>query len=136
MTRDLQLIRTCYVTRMHIYVDTHARRITAFDVELMGESVRVQNDSLDRLWHQVGSVIAGLRANYNRNPVRPLEHLVPFARVIAVDGAMDSARQSLATGMRVGDTHPEHEVRVDALCDAADLLAFLDGRASPIQRMN
>jgi hypothetical protein len=121
---------------VHIYIDANARQITAFDVELMGESVRVQNDTLERLWHQVGSVIAGLRDNYNRALVRPLEHFAPFARVIAIDGAVDAAKESLEHGMRVGDTHPEHAVRVDALCDAADLLAFIDGRASAVTRMN
>lgn len=47
--RNLQLIRTDYVTRTHIYVDANARGYTAFDVELLGETVRVQNDTPDRM---------------------------------------------------------------------------------------
>lgn len=136
MTRNLQLIRTDYVTRTHIYIDSYARNFNAFDVELLGETVRMQNDTMERLWHQVQSVIDGLRARYDAKPLFPLTHLVPFARVIAFDGARESARLSVATNQRVGDTHPEHEVRVDALVDALELLAFIDGRPSPIRTMN
>lgn len=78
-------------------------------------------------------MIAGLRSSYERNPLYAVTTLVPFVRVVAFNGAREAALQSLATDRHVGDTHPEHEVRVDALVDAVDLLAFLDGRPSPIR---
>jgi hypothetical protein len=119
------MIRTDYVNRYHVYVDTHAAKFDAFRVELLEQTVTLCGDTVDALWRQVFPVMQEMRAKYEQ---RPLYHglvFSPFVRIIALDAARESARVSLQTGMIVGQVHPGHEDRVRALGSALDAIEFL-----------
>jgi hypothetical protein len=151
--RDMQIVRTDYVQRQHIYVDANARRIDCFEVELLDHSSNpIHGDTPDALWQRVQAIIAAMRGQYERKPLYPVTVLQPFATILCLDLEREQAAGALpALRCAVGDNPSEiqpHEQRfrgefpewhgrvVNELCSALDLMDFLDGkrRVSPLPK--
>ena len=137
--RNLQLVRTDYVLRYHLHIDTEAAKFDCFQVELLGESVLVHSMPPDALWNEVLSVMSYLRGQNDRQPLYRPSVFQPFARIIACEAARERAKVSLRTSMIVGapagdgdrllGPEPDpgtHMEKVNALCTALDLLDMLD----------
>lgn len=126
----LQLVRTDYVNQYHLYVDSHAAKFDAFRVELLEQSILLTGDTPDALWQQAQTVMREMRGVYEQRPLYHGLAFSPFARIVAMEAARESAECALKTGMIVGQEHPGHEERVRALGQALDALEFL--RSQPV----
>ncbi len=128
----LQLVKTDYVYRWHLYVDTEAAKYDAFRVELLEQSDLMIGDTVEALWRKVQTSLMDLRTKYEQRPLYQWLVFSPYARIIALDAARVSAEISLKTGMVVGECHPDHAERVRGLARALDALEFL--RSPPSAR--
>jgi hypothetical protein len=131
--RRLTLARTDFLTRVNVYIDANARKLSAVDVDLPGYSVRLFDIYAPDAWSRIMAAAEQVRAKYNADPVRPLSILQPFVHVVAFDAETETVAQCIDADLRIAESHPEHEVRVDALEDAVDLLMWFDGKPSAVK---
>jgi hypothetical protein len=148
--RNLQLARTDYVSRQHIYIDVNARRIDCFEVELLAHGCApIHGDTPEQLWQRVQATVAALRGQYEARPLYPLTVLQPFCVIKCLDLERETAAGRLQVAMLAAypqsaeveerfraDVPEAHGMCVADLCEAHDLLRFLDGQrpASPVSR--
>jgi hypothetical protein len=132
------LVRTDFVNRMHLFVDSEASKFDAFVVELLGMRVLVHDSrlTLDDLWREVLAQIAWMRAQpYER--LYPVNVFDPFVNVTAVEHAREALKTGVRNNLIVGHSYADqtwpppcddpasHEGRVRALCAALDAVELL-----------
>lgn len=135
--KNRSLVRTDYVNRVHVYVDSEASKFDAFAVELLDSRVVVQDArlTLDDLWRETLRTVAYMRAQpFERYPVHVFD---PFVVVTAVDSTREALKTSVRTNLIVGHVYADqtwpppcddpasHEGRVRALCAALDGIELL-----------
>lgn len=127
---SLSLVRTDYFYRYHLYVDPQAAKYDAFRVELLEQAVLLTGDTPEALWQEVQTELLKMRGQYEQRPLYHSLVFAPFARIIALDSARESANLLLKMSMATGELHPLHEERVRALGRAVDALEFLWSKPS------
>lgn len=136
--KNRSLVRTDYVNRVHVYVDSEASKFDAFAVELLDARVVVHDArlTLDDLWREALRTVAYMRAQpFER--LYPVHVFDPFVVVTAVDSTREALKTSVRTNLIVGHTYADqawpppqddpasHEGRVRALCAALDGVELL-----------
>lgn len=132
----LQLIRTDYIRRYHVYIDSMAAKFDTIRLELLEQTALFVNKPLETLWPQVQASMAEMRYTYDQHPVYHGLVFSPFARIIVLDGARESAETSLQVGMIVGEGHPDHEERVRGLARALDAFEHLQSQPAARRAVN
>jgi hypothetical protein len=132
------LVRTDYVSRMHLYVDVEASKFDAFAVELLDSRLVVHDArlTLDDLWREALRAVAWMRTQpFER--LYPVHVFDPFVLVTAVDSSRESTKLALRNNLIVGHVYADqawpppqddpasHEGRVRALCAALDGIELL-----------
>ena|SRR5688572_818450 len=127
------LVRTCFVSRVHVLVDVDAREYDSFVVELLEQRHFVCGADANEAWSAAHRIIEQMRAEYAKSGMSyPPSVFSPFATITAVEHARESAKVGLQVNMLVGTNGPGpepdaggHEGRVRALCKALDQIDFL-----------
>ena len=133
------LVREDHVLRYRLYVCTESAKFDAFKIELLSDQDLVHNGQLvneapiQDLWAEVLTALQHMRGQYDARPLYHPSIFAPWANIVAVEFARESAKTGLRVNEIVGgchdEGHPLHDERVRALCKALDQVEFLQRRS-------